>query len=87
MIPTLRIENTESNWNGCPGKLKLTSDGPAIFDAPISINATIENAHDFDGPFYFTFGKYSIKIRVCLPSYSIMLKYDSDHYNCGVQKF
>ena len=77
MIPTLRIENTESNWNGCPGKLKLTSDGPAIFDAPISINATIENAHDFEGPFYFTFGKYNIRIRVCLLSYQqrLMVRY------------
>ena len=59
IILTMRIESTESNCYGCSGKLKLMSDGPAIFDAPISINATLENAHEFEGPFYFTFRKYS----------------------------
>ena len=55
----MRIESTESNCYGCSGKLKLVSDGPALFDAPISINATLENAHEFEGPFYFTFRKYT----------------------------
>lgn len=57
IILLLKTTAMESNCFGCPGKLKLESDGPAIFDAPISINATLENAHEFEGPFYFNFSK------------------------------
>ena len=57
IILLIKSSHSEGNCFGCTGKLKLETDGPAIFDAPISIKATIENAHEFDGPFFFNFSK------------------------------
>ena len=52
------IRYSDSNCFGCPGRIKLESDGPALLDAPTSINATILNAHEFEGPFFFSFSKF-----------------------------
>ena len=61
LIFFMKSSGSEGNCFGCTGKLKLETDGPAIFDAPISIKATIENAHEFEGPFYFNFSKIICK--------------------------
>ena len=57
LIFFVSIRYSDSNCFGCPGRIKLESDGPALLDAPTSINATILNAHEFEGPFFFNFSK------------------------------
>ena len=42
------------------GVLSLRTDAPAVLDAPITVTATLENARDFDPPYYFSFSKYEI---------------------------
>ncbi len=33
--------------------IKVTSDGPAVLDAPVRFSATLHDADDYEGPFYF----------------------------------
>ena len=48
------MEQDESDFEGV---IKLRTDAPAVLDAPITITATLENAGDFDPPFFFSFSK------------------------------
>ena len=58
MIYIEKVPASLYNCFNCDGILILQDDGPAVLDAPIQIQAEIENAKDFEGPFYFTFCKF-----------------------------
>ena len=56
----LSLVNITATFNicvHCDGILKLETDGPAVLDAQISVKAEIQNAKDYEGPFYFSFSK------------------------------
>ena len=48
----------------CDGILKLETDGPAVLDAQISVKAEIQNAKDYEGPFYFSFSKMNTVVLI-----------------------
>ena len=51
--------DARENRNEFEGVLSLQTDAPAVLDAPITITATLQNAHAFSPPFYFSFSKLS----------------------------
>ena len=57
IISTVNITASFEICLYCDGVLKLETDGPAVLDAPLSVKAEIQNAKDYEGPFYFSFSK------------------------------
>ena len=41
----------------CDDLLNLTTDAPAVLDAPLTITAKLINIQKYRGPFYFSFSK------------------------------
>ena len=41
----------------CDDSLNLTTDAPAVLDAPLTITAKLINTQNYRGPFYFSFSK------------------------------
>ena len=47
-------------WSDDEPYVELSSDSPAVLDAPLTVTATLKNTGYTDGPFIFSFSEFHV---------------------------